>query len=268
MSSHHSDQISQRSQVSRVDLCVHHSPLTHLLRWVTRSPIELLWTAKNWAEWKQLKGQEGRCKCGGRRSWVAWCGQPCIPSTADPRPHYLLWQPCPHPTMVVSTFLSTGSRLPSVHSVSKQSHRTMLVAAHIFLQWLFSAVPVGSHSVQVLSVTPSALKLWPPNVARHTSVHNLHLKRLSRLTKCCLQVFHCSPTAAAVHLLLYYSFNFQPLFCLHCFFCLHYRRFPTVGRQCSNVRLIFETFLTNIARWTSWSWRLCSGFSWMYSFWL
>ena len=121
MSSHHSDQISQRSQVSRVDLCVHHSPLTHLLRWVTRSPIELLWTAKNWAEWKQLKGQEGRCKCGGRRSWVAWCGQPCIPSTADPRPHYLLWQPCPHPTMVVSTFLSTGSRLPSVHSVSKQS---------------------------------------------------------------------------------------------------------------------------------------------------
>ena len=262
MSSHHSDQISQRSQVSRVDLCVHHSPLTHSLRWVTRSPIELLWTAKNWAEWKQLKGQEGRCKCGGRRSWGAWCGQPCIPSTADPRPHYLLWQPCPHPTMVVSTFLSTGSRLPSVHSVSKQSHRTMLVAAHIFLQWLFSAVPVGSHSVQVLSVTPSALKLWPPNVARHTSVNNLHLKRLSRLTKCCLQVFHCSPTAAAVHLLLYYSFNFQPLF------CVHYRRFPTVGRQCSNVRLIFETFLTNIARWTSWSWRLCSGFSWMYSFWL
>ena len=42
---YHSDQVSQRSQVSRVFVCqVVKSSVT---QWVTRSPIELFWTAKN-----------------------------------------------------------------------------------------------------------------------------------------------------------------------------------------------------------------------------
>ena len=45
MSPHHSDQMSQRSQVSGVALCT--SKVPGLTQWVTRSPIELLWTAKN-----------------------------------------------------------------------------------------------------------------------------------------------------------------------------------------------------------------------------
>ena len=48
-----SDQMSQRSQVSRVALCmskvkVSESVSQWVSEWVTRSPIELLWTAKNY----------------------------------------------------------------------------------------------------------------------------------------------------------------------------------------------------------------------------
>ena len=48
---HHSDQMSQRSQVSRIALCMAKVKVTQLVSewvtdWVTRSPIELFWTAK------------------------------------------------------------------------------------------------------------------------------------------------------------------------------------------------------------------------------
>ena len=48
MSPHHSDQMSQRSQVSRVALFLSSSKVLSqwLNQWVTRSPIELFWTAK------------------------------------------------------------------------------------------------------------------------------------------------------------------------------------------------------------------------------
>ena len=53
MSPHHSDQMSQRSQVSRVALCMSKVKVTHSVSdWVsesvTRSPIEPFWTAENW----------------------------------------------------------------------------------------------------------------------------------------------------------------------------------------------------------------------------
>ena len=51
MSPHHSDQMSQRSQVSRVALCMSKvkvlSVSQSVSQSVTRSPIELFWTAKN-----------------------------------------------------------------------------------------------------------------------------------------------------------------------------------------------------------------------------
>ena len=47
MSSHHSDQMSQRSKVYRVALCMSKSKGHSLSDSVTRSPIELFWTAKN-----------------------------------------------------------------------------------------------------------------------------------------------------------------------------------------------------------------------------
>ena len=51
MSPCHSDQMSQRSQVSRVALCMSKvkvaSVSESVSEWVTRSPIELFWTAKN-----------------------------------------------------------------------------------------------------------------------------------------------------------------------------------------------------------------------------
>ena len=50
-SPHHSDQMSQRSQVSRVALCMSKVKVPWVSEWVsewvTRSPIELFWTAKN-----------------------------------------------------------------------------------------------------------------------------------------------------------------------------------------------------------------------------
>jgi len=51
MSLHHSNQMSQRSQVSWVALCISISKVPwvsdSVSEWVTRSPIELFWTAKN-----------------------------------------------------------------------------------------------------------------------------------------------------------------------------------------------------------------------------
>ena len=47
MSPHHSDQMSQRSQVSRVALCMSKVKVLWVSECVTRSPIELFWTAKN-----------------------------------------------------------------------------------------------------------------------------------------------------------------------------------------------------------------------------
>ena len=47
MSPHHSDQMSQRSQVSRVALCMSKVKVLSVSESVTRSPIELFWTAKN-----------------------------------------------------------------------------------------------------------------------------------------------------------------------------------------------------------------------------
>ena len=51
MSPHHSDQMSQRSQVSWVALCMSKVKVPSVSQFVsesvTRSPIELLWTAKN-----------------------------------------------------------------------------------------------------------------------------------------------------------------------------------------------------------------------------
>ena len=48
MSSHHSDQMSQWSQVSRIALCMSKVKVSESVsQWVTRSPIELFWTAKN-----------------------------------------------------------------------------------------------------------------------------------------------------------------------------------------------------------------------------
>ena len=51
MSPHHTDQMSQCSQVSGIALCVAKVKVTQWLsdsvtEWVTRSPIELFWTAK------------------------------------------------------------------------------------------------------------------------------------------------------------------------------------------------------------------------------
>ena len=47
---HHSDKMSQRSQVSRVALCMSKVKVLSVSQWVTqsvtRSPIELFWTAK------------------------------------------------------------------------------------------------------------------------------------------------------------------------------------------------------------------------------
>ena len=47
MSPHHSDQMSQRSQVSRVALCMSKVKVLSVSESVTRSPIELFWTANN-----------------------------------------------------------------------------------------------------------------------------------------------------------------------------------------------------------------------------
>ena len=46
MSPHHSDQISQSSQVSRVALCMSKVKVLSGSELVTRSPIEQFWTAK------------------------------------------------------------------------------------------------------------------------------------------------------------------------------------------------------------------------------
>ena len=46
MSPHHSDQMSQRSQVSRATLCMSKVKVLWVSESVTRSPIELFWTAK------------------------------------------------------------------------------------------------------------------------------------------------------------------------------------------------------------------------------
>ena len=50
MSPHHSDQMSQRSQVSRVALCMSKVKVPLVSESVTRSPIELFWTAKQKAQ--------------------------------------------------------------------------------------------------------------------------------------------------------------------------------------------------------------------------
>ena len=61
MSSHHSEQMSQRSQVSRmasrIAFCMSISKVLSVSQWVTRSPIELFWTAKNgeWSLWVPVK---------------------------------------------------------------------------------------------------------------------------------------------------------------------------------------------------------------------
>ena len=66
MFSHHSDQMSQRSQVSRVALCMSKVKVPFNSQWVsewvsesvTRSPIELFWTAK-----KVVWDLFGQCWC-------------------------------------------------------------------------------------------------------------------------------------------------------------------------------------------------------------
>ena len=56
MSPHCTDQMSQWSQVSRITLCMSKVKVLWLTEWVTRSPIELFWTAKKWRIlWEQRR---------------------------------------------------------------------------------------------------------------------------------------------------------------------------------------------------------------------
>ena len=63
MSPHHSDQMSQGSQVSWVALCMSISKVPWVSESVTRSPIELFWTAKNDASHRPCCVSGSALKC-------------------------------------------------------------------------------------------------------------------------------------------------------------------------------------------------------------